>query len=68
MDYSNKYDIAVPEYFGNTFQMRGAQKLIVEQGRGKGTSVIRVRDGKGLDFVIIPDKGLNVPDVHFESV
>jgi|GEM_PF-2329228 len=68
MDYSNKYDLAVPEYFGNTFQMCGAQKLIVEQGRGKGTSVIRVRNGKGLDFVIISEKGLDVLDVHFESV
>lgn len=56
------------DYIGNTSQVGGTQKLIVDEGNGKGTSIIRVRNGIGLDFTILPDKGLDILDVQMGGV
>ncbi len=53
---------------GNISQIGGTQKLIVDEGKGKGTSIIRVRNGNGLDFSVVPDRGLDIFDIHFDGV
>ncbi len=57
-----------PDHLGNSWQMGGAQKLLLEEGKGKGTSLIRVRNGRGLDFTILPDKGMDIFDINFQGV
>jgi hypothetical protein len=56
------------DYIGHTSQIGGTQRLIVDEGKGKGTSVIRVRNGIGLDFTLLPDKGLDILDVQLGGV
>lgn len=53
---------------GNISQIGGTQKLMVDEGKGKGTSIIRVRNGNGLDFSVVPDRGLDIFDIHFEGI
>ena len=59
----NKKDIL--SRTGSVFQMAGTQKYVLEDGFGKGTSLIRVRNGKNLDFNILADKGLDIYDISF---
>jgi hypothetical protein len=53
---------------GNIKQVAGAQRFICEEGKGKGTSLIRVRNGNGLDINILPDKSLDIFDACFKGV
>ncbi len=56
------------DYYGNPLQFAGAQKFTIEEGIGKGTSVIRVRNGLGLDFTIVPDRAMDIYDVSFNGI
>ena len=56
------------DYRGNTLQFSGAQRFVSDEGRGKGTSVIRVRNGNGLDFSILPDNAMDIFDIHLDGV
>ena len=58
----------VSDYIGDSSQIGGTQKLIVDEGKGKGTSIVRVRNGNGLDFSVVPDRGLDIFDIHFDGV
>lgn len=53
---------------GNISQVAGAQRLVCNEGIGKGTSVIRVRNGGGLDFSVIPDRSMDILDVYYRGV
>lgn len=57
-----------PEHLGHNWQQGGIQRCCIEEGRGKGVSLIRVRNGRGLDFSILPDRGMDVFDVSFQGV
>jgi len=67
--------------FGNTFtkkeilsrvgsikQLAGAQKITVAEGKGRNCTIIRVRNGLGLDFTIVPDRGMDIFDAYYEGV
>jgi len=56
------------DYIGHTSQIGGTQRLVVDEGKGKGTSLIRVRNGIGLDFTLLPDKGLDILDIQMGGV
>ncbi|MGK7393927.1 MAG: aldose 1-epimerase family protein [Candidatus Cyclobacteriaceae bacterium M3_2C_046] len=56
------------QYVGNHSQLMGAQKYTIEEGPGKGNSIIRVRNGKALDFTITPDRGLDVFEIYFKGI
>lgn len=53
---------------GSISQVAGAQQLVCNEGIGKGTSVIRVRNGGGLDYSIIPDRSMDILDVYYRGV
>ena len=52
---------------GSIQQIAGSSRYILEEGKGKGTSMIRIRNGCGLDFNIIADKCLDIFDVSFKG-
>lgn len=52
---------------GSIQQIAGTQKYVLEEGKGKGTSLIRVRNGTGLDFHLIADKCLDIFDVSYQG-
>lgn len=47
------------EYVGDMSTLCGAERLIVAEGKGKGTELIRVYNGK-LDFYLNVDRGLDI--------
>ena len=53
---------------GHTSQIMGARRMTVEEGPGKGTSVIRVRNGLGLDITILPDRGLDIMEAGYDGM
>ncbi len=68
MNSKSKKTFNYSDFLGNTLQLAGTQRFILEDGKGKGTSVIRVRNGNGLDFCILPDKAMDVFDIHLDGV
>lgn len=52
---------------GNLAQLMGAQQYRLQGGMADNTSVIRVRNGLGLDFTITPDRGLDIYEVYFKG-
>ncbi len=58
----------VSDHIGNVYQIGGTQRLIVDEGKGKGTAIIRVRNGNGLDFSVVPDKGMDIFDLQLDGV
>ncbi len=58
----------VSDYIGNNSQIGGTQRLLVDEGKGKGTSIIRVRNGNGLDFSVIPDRSMDIFELHHDGV
>lgn len=53
---------------GNIYQLAGACKMVCDEGKGKGTSIIRVRNGNGLDFCLLPDRGLDFFEAYYNGV
>ena len=70
MDYFNRKLTRkeVLKRVGNMGQIAGAQRMICAEGKGKGTSLIRVRNGGGLDFSVIPDRGMDILDVNYQGI
>ncbi len=56
------------KHMGNASQLMGARRLTVEEGPGKGTSLIRVRNGLGLDISILPDRGLDIMEAYYDGI
>ena len=50
---------------GSLSQIAGNYKYTLTDGVSQGTNLIRVRNGCGLDFNIIPDKCMDIFDVNF---
>ncbi len=53
---------------GNIYQLAGTCKMSCDEGKGKGTSIIRVRNGNGLDFCLLPDRGLDFFESYYNGV
>ena len=56
------------DYLGDVSQFGGTRKVVMDEGKGKGTSLIRVRNGAGLDFTVLADRGMDIFDIHYEGV
>lgn len=55
-------------HMGSIGQIAGARRVTLEEGKGKGTSLIRVRNGRGLDFTLVPDRALDIFDASYKGV
>lgn len=62
----NKRDIF--QRVGSLSQFAGSYKYSMADGRGKDTSMVRVRNGSGLDFNLIPDKCMDIFDLSFKGI
>lgn len=58
----------VLEYVGNMRALAGAQELEYTQGRARGTRVIEVRNGTGIELKILPDKAMDITDLYFHGI
>jgi hypothetical protein len=52
---------------GNISQLAGAQRMVITEGKGKDLSIIRVRNGRGLDITILPDRALDIFDAFYRG-
>ena len=54
-------------YIGNSLQIRGAEKYILQDGKGDGMHFINVRNGLGLEVWISLDRAGDVSRVNFKG-
>ena len=50
---------------GRLSQLGGISSLVCGEGRGKGTATLRVRTAAGLEFWVVPDKGMDIYEASF---
>ena len=55
------------KYVGNTLQIRGAEKYILDGGRGNGMHFVCVRNGLGLEAWISVDRAGDISRVSFKG-
>ncbi len=56
------------DYVGNSLQIRGAEKYILQGGKGDGMHFLCVRNGLGLEIWISLDRAGDVSRVSFDGV
>jgi hypothetical protein len=54
-------------YVGNSLQIRGAERYILQDGKGDGMHFIYVRNGKGLEAWISVDRGGDIARVTIDG-
>ena len=55
------------DYIGNSLQIRGAHRIILEGGKGDGMHFVNVRHGLGLDAWISTDRAADLAQVTFKG-
>ena len=53
---------------GDMTQLAGAIRMEYADGRAKGTAAIEVRNGSGLRFVVLPDRGMDIAYAELNGV
>lgn len=54
-------------HVGAISQIGGITPFEYSQGKGKGTSCLRVRTGPDLEFIVLPDRGMDVLEAHHKG-
>jgi galactose mutarotase-like enzyme len=54
-------------HVGRLSQVGGITALIYADGKAKGTSTLRVRTTRGLEFWVVPDKGMDIYEASFRG-
>jgi hypothetical protein len=52
---------------GDIHQIAGTQLFEFSSGKAKGASGLRIRNGLGLDFTLLPDHGLDIFDISYKG-
>ena len=55
-------------YLANDSQIYYARLSKLEEGNGRGQRIIDVANGSGLNFTIIPDRGMNIVECFFKGI
>ena len=55
-------------YVGSMSQLAGIRKYRLEEGRAQGTAAVDVRNGTGLEFTVLPDRGMDVAWTSYRGV
>ncbi|MCF8567955.1 aldose 1-epimerase family protein [Alicyclobacillus tolerans] len=53
---------------GHIHQIAGIAKYEAQDGVARGNRVLQVKTGSGLEFNIVPDKGMDITDVMFKGI
>ena len=53
---------------GDMTQLAGAMRMEYAEGRAKGTAAIEVRNGSGLRFIVLPDRGMDIAYAELNGV
>ena len=52
---------------GRLSQIGGITPFLYQAGKAKGTSTLRVRTAKGLEFWVVPDRGMDIYEASFRG-
>ena len=55
-------------YVGNSEQIYGIRRMILDEGSAKGITVYQVHTAGGLDFEILPDSGLDIGHLRYKGI
>lgn len=55
-------------YATETGHLAGVRRARLQEGRERGVEVLEVRTGGGLDFTVVPDRGMGIADARFRGV
>ena len=55
-------------YLGMQEQLFGVRRMRIEEGKAKGSTVLQVRSGGGLQLDILPDTGLDIGQLSYRGV
>lgn len=66
--YGKSWDRAtLQKYVGTMKQIGGATSCVLSEGPERGVRAIDVRTGSGFQFVILPDRGLDIHHAEFQG-
>ncbi len=55
-------------YIGHPSQLCGVEEMTLAKGKGKGMTLLEVRNGKGLQFTLSADRAMDISRLSFEGV
>ena len=55
-------------YIGNSEQVYGVRRVILDEGNARGIAMYEVRTACGLEFDILPDTGLDIGHLSYKGV
>jgi hypothetical protein len=67
----NNFDMKkneIQQYIGNQAQIGGARHYILSDGWGRNLRCIDVNSGSGLQFTILPDRGMDISLASFKGI
>ncbi len=68
MKYTNLGKTELRRRVGDMTQLAGAMPMEYTAGKAKGTAAIEVRNGSGLRFVVLPDRGMDIAFAEIDGV
>lgn len=60
MDYS--------KYVGHASQISGVEEMTLSKGKGKGMTLLEIRNGKGLNFTLSEDRAMDISRMNFNGI
>lgn len=60
--------VELKKRIGDISQIAGATPFCYTAGKAKGTAAIEVRNGSGLRFIILPDRGMDIAYAEFNGI
>lgn len=58
----------LPDYVGSLEQVAGIEQYVHAQGSAYGTRGMRIKNGGGLEFELLPDRALDIGAVSFRGI
>ena len=55
------------KYIGHPAQISGVEEVILAKGKGKGMTLLQVRNGLGLELVLSADRAMDIARVTFKG-
>lgn len=56
------------DYIGHPSQLSGVEEVALLKGKGKGMTLLQVRNGQGLDFTLVADRCMDISRLFFKGV
>lgn len=55
------------KYIGHPLQLSGVEEVTLSKGKGKGMTLLQIKNGKGLEFTLSADRAMDISRMTFEG-